>query len=55
MTALVAAATIVFMSEMARRAAEDEVKEEPCPICFESLPDTGRGIVPCVSTRHRRE
>eukprot|EP00903_Cladosiphon_okamuranus_P011264 g10622.t1 len=35
------------MSNGARMAAEDAEKEEPCPICCDDLPDTGRAILPC--------
>ena len=37
------------MSDMAKQAAEDAAKEDPCPICLAELPDTGRAIIPCVS------
>ena len=38
----------------ARQAAEDAPKEEPCSICLGTLPDTGRAIITCVSSRYLR-
>ena len=40
------------MSNGARQAAEDEDKEDQCPICLADLPDTGRGVLTCVSSLH---
>lgn len=37
-------------NDNAKKAVEDEEKEEPCAICYEPLPNVGRGIVTCVSS-----
>lgn len=39
----------IGMSNGARQAAEDADKEDQCAVCLIDLPDTGRGILLCVS------
>eukprot|EP00752_Nemacystus_decipiens_P010144 g9040.t1 len=35
------------MCSAAKQAAEDKNKEDPCPICLSTLPDTGRAVIGC--------